>query len=45
MLAEACVTRKPVLMFDLDTGPDNHWPLLKPLIGEVRQRSWLTLFA
>jgi len=39
MLAEACSTRKPVFMFDLDTGPDNHWPLLEPLIGEV-ERSW-----
>ena len=40
MLAEACSTRKPVFMFDLDTGPDNHWPLLAPLVGEVQQRSW-----
>ncbi len=40
MLAEACATRKPVYMFDLDTGPDNHWPLLEPLLGEVQQRSF-----
>ena len=40
MLAEACSTRKPVLMFDLDTGPDNHWPLLEPLVGPLPQRSW-----
>jgi len=40
MLAEACSTRKPVFMFDLDTGPENHWPLLEPLIGPVQQDSW-----
>ena len=40
MLAEACATRKPVHMFDLDTGPDNHWPLLAGLVGEVHPRSW-----
>jgi uncharacterized protein len=40
MLAEACATRKPVYMFDLDTGPDNHWPLLANLLGETQQRSW-----
>jgi mitochondrial fission protein ELM1 len=40
MLAEACATRKPVYMFDLDTGPDNHWPLLADLLGETQQRSW-----
>lgn len=40
MLAEACSTGKPVFMFDLDTGPENHWPLLEPLIGKVQQRSW-----
>jgi uncharacterized protein len=35
MLAEACSTRKPVHMFDLDTGPQLRWPLLNSLIGEV----------
>jgi hypothetical protein len=35
MLAEACSTCKPVYMFDLDTGPQLRWPLLKSLIGEV----------
>ena len=35
MLAEACSTRKPVHMFDLDTGPQLRWPLLTSLIGEV----------
>ena len=40
MLAEACATRKPVYMFDLDTGPDNHWPLLASLLGETQERSW-----
>jgi mitochondrial fission protein ELM1 len=40
MLAEACATRKPVHMFDLDTGPDAKWPLLADLLGEVQQRSW-----
>jgi uncharacterized protein len=40
MLAEACATRKPVSMFDLDTGPANHWPLLAELLGETQQRSW-----
>jgi mitochondrial fission protein ELM1 len=40
MLAEACATRKPVYMFDLDTGPDNKWPLLEELVGEVQHRSW-----
>jgi len=40
MLAEACATRKPVFMFDLDTGPANHWPLLAELLGERQQRSW-----
>jgi hypothetical protein len=40
MVAEACATGKPVHMFDLDTGPDNKWPLLGALIGEVRERSW-----
>jgi mitochondrial fission protein ELM1 len=40
MLAEACATRKPVHMFDLDTGPDTKWPLMAELLGEVQQRSW-----
>ena len=40
MLAEACATRKPVYMFDLDTGPDTRWPLLADLLGEAQQRSW-----
>ena len=40
MLTEACSTRKPVYMFDLDTGPELRWPLLEPLIGEVPARSW-----
>jgi uncharacterized protein len=40
MLAEACATRKQVAMFDLDTGPANHWPLLAELLGETQQRSW-----
>jgi hypothetical protein len=35
MLAEACSTRKPVHMFDLDTGPQLRWPLLRSLIGDV----------
>jgi hypothetical protein len=35
MLAEACSTRKPVRMFDLDTGPQLKWPLLASLLGEV----------
>jgi hypothetical protein len=39
-LAEACATRKPVHMFDLDTGPDTKWPLMAELLGEVQQRSW-----
>ncbi len=40
MLTEACSTRKPVHMFDLDTGPELKWPLLEPLIGKVPTRSW-----
>ena len=40
MLAEACSTRKPVYMFDLDTGPQLKWPLLESLIGEVPATSW-----
>ena len=40
MLAEACSTCKPVHMFDLDTGPQLRWPLLKSLIGEVPASSW-----
>jgi mitochondrial fission protein ELM1 len=40
MLAEACATRKPVYMFDLDTGPDAKWPLMADLLGEVQQPSW-----
>ncbi len=40
MLAEACSTRKPVYMFDLDTGPELKWPLLAPLIGKVLATSW-----
>ena len=40
MLTEACSTRKPVYMFDLDTGPELRWPLLEPLIGEMPARSW-----
>ena len=40
MLTEACSTRKPVYMFDLDTGPELRWPLLEPLIGEVPAGSW-----
>ena len=40
MLAEACATRKPVYMFDLDTGPDTRWPLLANLLGEAQHRSW-----
>jgi hypothetical protein len=40
MLAEACATRKPVYMFDLDTGPDTRWPLLADLLGEAQHRSW-----
>jgi hypothetical protein len=40
MLTEACATRKPVHMFDLDTGPELKWPLLRPLIGEVPAPSW-----
>jgi hypothetical protein len=35
MLAEACSTRKPVHMFDLDTGPQLRWPLLASLLGEM----------
>jgi mitochondrial fission protein ELM1 len=35
MLAEACSTRKPVYMFDLDTGPELKWPLLASLIGQA----------
>ena len=40
MLAEACSTRKPVHMFDLDTGPQLKWPLLASLIGEVPASSF-----
>ncbi len=40
MLTEACSTRKPVYMFDLDTGPELKWPLLEPLVGEVPALSW-----
>jgi hypothetical protein len=40
MLAEACATRKPVYMFDLDTGPETRWPLLASLLGEPQHRSW-----
>jgi mitochondrial fission protein ELM1 len=40
MLTEACATRKPVYMFDLDTGPELKWPLLEPLIGRVPTPSW-----
>ena len=40
MLTEACSTRKPVYMFDIDTGPELRWPLLAPLIGEVPATSW-----
>ncbi len=40
MLTEACSTRKPVYMFDLDTGPELKWPLLEPLIGGVPGSSW-----
>jgi mitochondrial fission protein ELM1 len=47
MLTEACSTRKPVYMFDLDTGPELKWPLLASLIGQVpattlsRRLRWL----
>jgi hypothetical protein len=40
MLTEACSTRKPVYMFDLDTGPELNWPLLAGLIGQVPATSW-----
>jgi mitochondrial fission protein ELM1 len=40
MLAEACAARKRVYMFDLDTGPDNHWPLLAKLLGETQPRTF-----
>ena len=40
MLTEACSTRKPVYMFDLDTGPELNWPLLASLIGPVPATSW-----
>jgi mitochondrial fission protein ELM1 len=40
MLTEACATRKPVHMFDLDTGPELKWPLHEPLIGRVSTPSW-----
>jgi uncharacterized protein len=40
MVAEACSTRRPVYMFDLDTGPELHWPLLGSLIEGVPATSW-----
>ena len=40
MLTEACSTRKPVYMFDLDTGPELKWPLLEPLVGALPATSW-----
>jgi hypothetical protein len=40
MLAEACSTRKPVYMFDLDTGPELKWHLLASLLGQAPAMPW-----
>ncbi|SNB66110.1 fission protein ELM1 [Arboricoccus pini] len=40
MMVEACVTRKPVLLFDFSRGPGNHRPPL-PTDHRLQGSSWL----